>query len=153
MPNFLLVAQEAAQEAPEIVTEPSLREHSILSWMFQALGPFYGLLIPLSGLLLLLGAIIVVASNRRPAVIAAYLAFVPFPFLLGLMAVFSGAISSFQAVAMAGAAPKASELAEGWSLALFAGLVGLYAMLPGLLVTAVGLFLRTLTYRDSALTK
>jgi mannose/fructose/N-acetylgalactosamine-specific phosphotransferase system component IIC len=55
--------------------EPEFSEHVPMSyarWVLQSLG-VSGLLIPVLGIAILLGACIVVAKCRRPAVIAAYL--------------------------------------------------------------------------------
>jgi len=125
-------------------------QQSLLSWMFMSLGPFYGLLIPLVGFALFVGACCVVGLNRRSAVIAAFLVFLPLPLMIGLFASVQGLIASFSIIATAGATPKPSEMAVGISTALFATLVGLLATFPSYFVLAFGLFFRTLFEKPSA---
>jgi uncharacterized membrane protein len=67
---------------------------SLIGWMFQALGPSYGILLPLVGLIVFLVGLAVVFMNRRTAVIAAYLPFVALPALIGIFGVVHGMIAS-----------------------------------------------------------
>jgi hypothetical protein len=137
---LLLLAQEDYHR-------PSM---NLLQWMYYSLGPFYLLLLCGSGFLVFAGALAVVALSKRPAVIAAYLVFVPLPLLIGVFATFDGFISAFAVVATASAQPKPSEVAEGISTGLFSMWFGLGAMFPGYFVTSVGLFVRTLLGGKSA---
>lgn len=122
---------------------------SLMSWMMMSLGPFYGLVIPLAGLAVFIGACIVVASNRRPAVIAAFLVFLPLPLMIGMFGSVHGFISSFQIIATGGATPKPSDVAMGISTGLFTTLVGLLVTFPSFFVLAFGLFFRTLLEKPS----
>lgn len=122
-------------------------QRSVLSWMLMALGPFYALVIPLAGLAVFIGACCVVGLNRRPAVIAAFLVFLPLPLMIGMFGSVQGFISSLQIVAMAGATPKPSEVSLGISTGLFTTLVGLLVTFPSYFVLAFGLFLRTALYK------
>ncbi len=125
-----------------------VRQMSFLEWMFTALGPFYGLLLPLTGFAVFVGGCLVVLLSRRNAVVAAYLALVPLPFLIGLFGTIHGMLSSFQVLATAPTSPKPSDLAEGVSMALFSSFVGLAMTFPAFLVVAGGLFLRTMFAPD-----
>jgi len=129
---------------------PYEQQQSFLSWMFRAMGPLYGLLIPMAGLAIFAAACLVVASNRRPAVIAAFLVFLPLPLMIGLFGTLHGFISSFTVMATAGSTPKPSELAEGIAMGLFTAFVGLLVTFPSYFVLAFGLFLRTLTAKSPA---
>ena len=122
--------------------EAEVQRVSLLAWMFQALGPLYGLLLPAVGLLVFIVGLMVVTMNKRPSVIAAYLPFVALPALIGMFGVVHGMIASMSVVANAGATPKPSEIAEGVSLSLFAALVGLRVSFPSFVVVAMGLFVR-----------
>lgn len=112
--------------------------------MFNALGPFYALVIPFAGLAVFVGACVVVSFNRRPAVIAAFLVFLPFPLLIGLFGSLQGLISSLSSIAMSGTSPMPSDVAEGISVGLFTTLVGLVVTFPSYFVLAFGLFFQTL---------
>ncbi len=114
-----------------------------LTWMLSALGPVYALLLPLSGFAVFVGACVVVAQSRRPAVIAAYLVFLLLPVLIGVFSSLDGFISGFGVIARGGATPKASEIASGISMGLFTSLVGLLVTFPSYFVFAFGLFIRT----------
>jgi len=117
---------------------------SILSWMFQSLGIMYGTAIPLSGLVVFLGACLVVALSRRPAVIAAYLVFLPLPLLIGVLGSVHGLIASHSVIAMSDVAPEPAAVAAGISTALFSTLAGMIVSFPSYFVLSIGLFLRTL---------
>ena len=132
LPSLLVLAQ---MDAPV--------GRSRLAWMFEALGPFYGLVLPASGLAIFIGALLVVALSRRPAVIAAFLVFLPLPLLIGIFGSIQGFIASYSVVAMSPVTPKPSDVAQGISTGLFSSLVGLMATFPAYFVLAIGLFLRT----------
>lgn len=135
--SLCLLAQYA-----EEAHAPARTSH--LAWAFKSLGLCYGTMIPLTGLLLFVGAVAVVALARRPAVIAAYLVFLPLPLLIGVFGTIQGLIASFSVLAHSGSAAKPAELAEGYSTALFTALFGVLVTFPSFLVLAAGLFLRTL---------
>jgi len=140
-----VVAQaEEFADFPEEFAEP-VQQMSYLGWIYNALGPFYMLGLPLLGLLAFVGAIIVVAKNRRPADIASFIYFAAAPLLLGIFGVVHGMISSFQVMS---ASPKPSEIAMGVGISLFTALVGLMCSFPAYGVLAVGYVVRTLTLKD-----
>jgi hypothetical protein len=137
-----VLAQEQAPVQEWEQVEPV--SQSYLAWIVQSLGPFYLLVLPLAGLVVFAGACLVVALSRRPSVIAAYLVFVPLPFLIGCWGSVTGIISSLQVIATAGTTPKPAELSAGISTALFTTLVGMALCWPSYLLVSVGLFLRTI---------
>ncbi|WP_425617967.1 MotA/TolQ/ExbB proton channel family protein [Anatilimnocola sp. NA78] len=53
--------------------------------------------------------------------------------LVGLLGTVDGMVASFQVIALSGATPKASDLAEGISMALITTLVGLVLAIPAIL--------------------
>ncbi|REJ95503.1 MAG: hypothetical protein DWQ29_01915 [Planctomycetota bacterium] len=116
---------------------------SYLSWMIQSLG-VYAIILPFLGLVLFGGGCLVVAMSKRPSVIAACLAFVPFPLLIGLFGFFDGAIASFKVIANSPVAPAPKDLAAGISTALFVPFTALLVTMPGYLVLACGLLWRTI---------
>jgi hypothetical protein len=124
----------------------------VLSWMFNSLGLFYGTVLPLAGFLIFVGACLVVGRNKRPSVIAAYLVFLPLPFLIGLFATFHGCILSYYHYSQYDSRPThALELILGnICLALFSSLVGLALTFPSLLVLAFGLLIRTIRSEHSS---
>jgi hypothetical protein len=128
--------------ADEQFARPPMREQSLLSFFWMALGPFYTLALLGSGLLLFVGAVLVVLLGRPP-VIAAYLALVPIPFLIGLYGVFDGMIASFRILATSSEAPRPSEVAVGISTSLVTGLLGTGAIIPSLFVLGLGLLIKT----------
>ncbi|MEQ8785716.1 MAG: MotA/TolQ/ExbB proton channel family protein [Pirellulaceae bacterium] len=136
--SFLILAQDAEMRT----------ERSLLTWMLEALGLFYGVLLPLAGLAVFVGACLVVAMNRRPSVIAAYLVFVPLPFLIGIFGTFDGFIRSFSVIAQANGTPGIVPISQGISTGLFTSLIGMLVMFPSYFVVAIGLFLRTVGWGD-----
>jgi hypothetical protein len=120
-----------------------MHAESLLDWMLEALG-LNAVVLPVLGLLLFGGGLLVVLLSRRPAVIAACLAFVPLPLMIGLFGMLHGAVMSFRVIANSVTAPKPAELAEGISIALFTPFVALLFTMPGFLVLALGLLVRTI---------
>ncbi len=119
------------------------RQHSLLSWTFQALGVRYTLALPFLGLLSFALALILVIRGGQyvgPALIFV----VSMPFLMGLFGVIEGLIISYSRLASSEIAPKPNELAEGISLSLVAANVGMLMMAPAFLVATLGLFIRAM---------
>lgn len=57
--------------------------------------------------------------------------------MVGLLGTVDGMVASFQVIAMSGATPKASDLAEGISMALITTLVGLVLAIPATIAFAL----------------
>ena len=100
-------------------------------------------LTPALGLAIFFGAIFVVAMNRRPAVIASYLLFVPLPWLLGLFGALR-IVGQMCDQINYGVRLQQEEIAKYMSEPLSFLLLGLVATIPAYLVVAIGLFVRTL---------
>lgn len=143
--QWMIVAQLLAQVDEGSVAQPG--RITQLGWMFQSLGPIYGVLIPFCGLAVFLGALLVVVGSRRPSVSAAFLVWIPLPLLIGLVGAIHGTISICAVIARTTTPASPSELAAGISMTLFAALFGLLCTLPGYLVIAFGLLLRTIAWR------
>ena len=112
-------------------------------WIIRCLGLF-GLLTLLSALALFLGACLVVVLARRPAVIAAYLVFLPLPLWFAVIAMLKSYVSAFSVLAVTGAQLKNSQICAGLAESIIPVLAALMATLPSYLVIAFGLFIRTL---------
>ena len=143
---FPILAQQAEPFSPEL-SEPA-QQMSILGWMWNALGPIYLLGLPTLGFLAFIGACLVVVKNRQPSEIASFVYFAAAPLLLGLFGVVHGMIHAFSVIAMAGASPKPSEIAQGISTCLFALLVGMMCSFPAYGVLAIGFVIRSLTRKE-----
>ena len=122
-------------------------QQSFLSWMMTSVGPVYLSILGLLGLVLFFGGLIIVLATRRPGVIAACLAFVPVPLLVGVFGMLQGMLQSYAVIAASSTAPKPSELAAGTSSALMTPLLAVAVTIPGLLVLATGLLFRAATWR------
>ncbi len=120
---------------------------NMLSWMYMSLGPLYSLVLPLSGLVIFIGGCVVVGMSRRPAVIAAYAIFLPLPLLIGIFGSFHGFIACYSVIAMSPSTPNPAEVAMGISTGLFSSQVGLFVSFPAYFVVAIGLFVRTVTWK------
>lgn len=121
------------------------RRQSRLMWLFNALGYRYGLAIPFVACLSFVLAIVLVLQGRTWATGPATLLVVAMPLLVGLLGAIDGLIMSFSVISMSEAAPKPSELAEGYSTALVAPFVALILSAPAYLVAMVGLLVRAVT--------
>ena len=118
-------------------------ERSYLVWWIKT-GGLVGLLIPVLGLAIFVGAIYVVAMHRRPAVIASYLAIVPLPLLLAPVGALKALLVWCSVIAMSDVTPSANYWASGMSAILIPVIEGTLATIPSYLVVAIGLFVRTL---------
>jgi hypothetical protein len=132
--------------ASAVETEPQ----SFISWMFEQLGPYYGIGLPLLGLLLLAAGVHAVLTSGGPGRVAAYLALVPLPLLVGLIGMLQGLGSAATTVAESAVQPVPKELAGDIALAIFAPLLSLYAALPGYCVLAIGFLLRNMRLESAA---
>lgn len=147
-PVILAQQEDAFEFEPIEDLEPPPRRQSYLTWIFQALGIRYTLLFLLTGPLVFLGSLLVVAMCKRPGPIAAFFPFVAIPLLIGLYGFFDGTIAAFSVIATSASAPKPSEIAVGVSTALVTPLVGLLLTAPSYLILSIGLFVRSLLYRE-----
>ena len=121
-----------------------VQQQSYLGWMFQSLGPVYGLALPLAGFAVFVGGCLVVLLSKRNSVVAAYLAVLPFPLMIGLLGTIHGMMSSFQVMGISSVAPRPADLAMGFSMALFSSLIGLLVTFPSYFVVVGGLLVRTM---------
>lgn len=112
--------------------------------MFTALGFPYVILLPLTGLLCFVLALIVVFRGKGPMAAASLILIVHIPLLIGVFAAIQGSIASYTVVAMGSATPKPSEVAAGISTALVAPMVGMLLMIPGYATAALGSFVRSI---------
>lgn len=106
---------------------------------------YSSLMVIVSGLLIFGGACYVVATRRRPAVLAAYLVLLPLPVLIALCGMMKGLIASLTVIASSPNLPVttadiASAIAN-WLLGMFAALL---VSAPTYFVLAIGLLVRTL---------
>ena len=115
---------------------------SFAAWALSSLG-FFGLLIPFFGFAILIGACVVVARCRPPA-IAAFLLFVPLPLMMAVFATAKGMVAAFSVIALSEIELKTSQIAGGLAETALLLIVGMLATIPSYLVIAVGLFVRTL---------
>lgn len=120
---------------------------SYLMWAFESMGIFYSLVLPAAGLAVFLGAILVVALNRRPGVIAAYLVFLPLPLLIGVFGSVHGLIFSLSAISSSGSDLPARVLVAAWPSALFTTYFALLVSFPSYFIVAIGLFVRAILWR------
>ena len=117
---------------------------SMLHWMYESLGVQYAILLPLAGLICFVLAILLVVRGKGPMAAAALVLIVNIPLLIGIYAAVQGIIASYSIIAMSSVAPRPSEVAAGYSTALFATLVGLLLTAPGYAVAAFGGFMRAM---------
>ena len=66
MAGFWLTTLAVWMQADVAAEAVAVQETSVLAWAFTALGIFYGLVLPLSGLMVFIGACLVVVMSRRP---------------------------------------------------------------------------------------
>lgn len=116
---------------------------SLVSWIFNSVGPIYLFSICLLALLCFALTVILVIRGRGPMASAALVLVVHAPFWLGLFAAIQGAVSAYMVIATT-ATPKPSELAAGISTALMCPLLALILMIPTYAVATIGSFMRAI---------
>jgi hypothetical protein len=113
---------------------------AMLEWMFRMLGLFYGILLPLAGLVSFLLVLILLLRGKGPMAAASLVLIVHIPLLIGLFAAIEGGIQTCTVIH--GVAPTATEFAFGISTSLVAPLVGMLVMVPSYLAAVIGTFIR-----------
>lgn len=113
---------------------------AMLEWMFRMLGLFYGILLPLAGLVSFLLVLILLLRGKGPMAAASLVLIVHIPLLIGLFAAIEGGIQTCTVIH--GVAPTSAEFAIGISTSLVAPLVGMLMMVPGYLAAVIGTFIR-----------
>jgi hypothetical protein len=121
---------------------------SLLKFYVDALGLQYVALLPLAGLVALALTLALVIRGRGPMAASGLVLAISLPMLVGLYGAIDGAMQSYLLIATSPTSPKPSELALGWSMALVSAQVGMWLMLPSLLVGTIGASLRALLARD-----
>jgi hypothetical protein len=119
--------------------------HSLLSWLFMALGWRYSLLLPLAAVIGFVTVMLIVVRGRGPAMAGAVLLIAPLPLLVGIVGMAEGILSIQLVISGTGTDPKPSALAEGISMSFVSVWIGLFLSIPSYLVAAIGLAIRSLT--------
>lgn len=122
-----------------------LAQESLLLWLYNSLGLMYSVVLPLSGLVSFLLALLLVIRGRGPFLGVALFLIVHVPMLIGVYAAVQGVISMYSLISMSAGTPKPSEIAAGISTALVSITVGMFLMIPGYAVAAIGSLVRALT--------
>ncbi|MDZ4689298.1 MAG: hypothetical protein SH850_29840 [Planctomycetaceae bacterium] len=117
---------------------------SMLAWVLQSLS-WSTLLALLAGVAIFAGACTLIATKRRPAVIAAYMALLPLPVLISVCGTLKGMIASFAVIAASpNLQPTTADYAGAWASSLFSLLAAIMVSSPTYLVLASGLLFGTL---------
>ena len=120
------------------------RQQSYLEFIVNALGWRYTFLLPLAALASFVLILALVLRGKGSTLSAALVLLVPLPFLVGILGYVDGIVASLQVIAMSDTAPKASQLAEGMSMAFVTIWIGMLLSIPGLLLAIGGTFVRSL---------
>ncbi|EMI18240.1 putative membrane protein [Rhodopirellula maiorica SM1] len=107
-------------------------------------------MLPLSALLGFICVVLLVLRGKGPMAAASILLFVHAPLMIGIFAAVQGLISSYSIIATSAATPKPSDVAAGFSTALFAPVVALLLMIPSYSAAAIGTFVRAVFVRDES---
>lgn len=126
-----------------------IESSSFLAGMPNSLG-IHGVAVLLVGACVFLGACLVVALRKRPAVIASYSLFLLFPLLVGVHGAIADLRDGFDIIAHSNVRPHPSEIAYAESRALEVLSLGVLTTWPSLFVVAIGLLVRTLRSRETS---
>ena len=119
-------------------------QESLLHFYYSALGLRYSVMLPLAALVSFALVLLIVIRGRGPLASAALLISLSLPLLVGLHGALDGLIAAFTVIASSNKQPKPSEIAQGWSMALVAPLLGMMLVGPSLLTALVGSVVRSL---------
>lgn len=122
---------------------------SFLSWSLEVMGPVYAGVVPLIGLLICAGGAYVAIRFRRPEPIAACLAFVPLPLLIGAFGMLEGIMELCGHLSTSPPSPP-RVFGKAVALILLAPMTAAFTSIAALLVVAGGFALRTLSAKDQS---
>lgn len=125
-------------------------QQSLLLWFYNSLGLMYAVLMPLSGLVSFLLALLLVLRGRGPFLGIALFLIVHVPLLIGVYAAVQGVISMYSLISQSAGTPKPSEIAAGISISLVPITVGIFFLIPSYSVAAIGSLVRSLTSKDNS---
>jgi len=124
------------------------QETSLLGWMIGVLkaSSFSPLMVLISGLLIFGGACYLVATKRRPAVLAACLVLLPVPVFIAICGVMSGMVRSLSVISLSSdLSVSTQDVAGGTAGSLVEILFAILISAPSYFVLAFGLLARTLS--------
>ncbi len=120
-------------------------QQTMLQWFLVSLGFRYAMLLSLAGLLSFVLALFIVLRGKGPLAGSALMLIVHVPLLIGVYAAIDGLMRVYLVIAGSDVTVKASEVANGYSTALVAPLVGMALMVPGYAIAALGSLIRSLS--------
>ena len=124
-------------------------EKPFVIWLFQAMGIRYTLWLPMFTMLAFVLAILAIWKFKTPYLTPLLLAVVPMPIFIGAVGVIDGLVARWQVVALGGATPRASEMADGAAMSLVTLQVGLFLAMPVYLLAVVALCFRAFAQRET----
>lgn len=119
-------------------------QESLLRFYYSALGLRYSVMLPLSAIVGFVLVVVILKRGRGPLASAALLISLSLPLLVGLHGALDGLFLGFHMIAVSDTQPKPSEIAQAWSMALVAPLLGMMLVGPSLLAALVGSVVRSL---------
>jgi len=102
-----------------------MEQQSVLGWLFEGLGLFYGILLPLVFFIGFVLSVIVLIRGKGPMPAVFLVLIVHLPFLIGGLGTLSSLAMNQFVIAQGGGTPDPGKLAESISLANVTMLVGL----------------------------
>ena len=118
---------------------------SLLGVLIGALSSFSAVLALVTAALIFFGACYLLATKRRPAVLAAYLVLLPLPVIISISGWISGTIASLSVIAASPDLPITNQdIAGGFATSLISLYAAMLASAPSYFVLAYGLLMRTL---------
>lgn len=138
---MLGAASNAAAQMPGLLAQTSPRTPKPLAiFLMESLG-LPGLLVVLLGVAMFVGALVVVIRYRRPGMIASCLVVLPLPWLIAVIVLLKGMVSSFSFIWMTEAKLPQSEIFGGLAMGLVLPLTALIVTIPSYVLLVVGLLL------------
>lgn len=137
MPHSITTSAIIAQAGPAQIP--------YIAWAAGALSSLTSLMVLVSSLLIFCGACYLVATRRRPTVLAAYLVLLPLPAFIAVCGVMNGMISSLMVISLSpNLTVTTADYAGGTASSLLGILFALLVSAPTYFVLAIGLLVRTL---------
>jgi hypothetical protein len=124
-------------------------EQSFALWLFRAMGIRYTIWLPFFTVLAFVLALLAVMKFKPPYLTATLLAVVPLPIYIGAVGVIDGLVASFQVIALSGATPRSSDVADGAAMSLVTLQVGLILALPLYLMGTFALCYRAFRHAEA----
>lgn len=123
--------------------------HSLVSWLTNSLGIFYGTLLYVSGLSVIIVACRTCWRAATPSAVAVAIPFTFVPAFIGLIGLIHGYINVYRILSLSGTYPKTTEMYRAHPMVMVCLLVGMCFSFISFALLAVAMLVKSRNPRSS----